>query len=685
MNADRGAFKAVLWKEFRENLKWAVLGSLFVSIGVFLFFRRLLGDSSYGGRLNWADVAHTPSWATPLLTPVVALMIGIAQVILENRGDSWGFLTHRPMQRSALFWGKAAAGMTLYFAAVGLPLLCASAWAAIPGHLPMPMDARMALPLIADILCGLVYYFAALLTGMREARWYASRVMCIGIGIACSYAVSVVPEFWQAVVCCAIGILIASSSAWGTFVQGGRFESQSPVMRFTTALCVCSGLLITGIVVVDVAGSFVSATSPASRITRHTITGDGDIVQAVYDGDEIVEVRDLQGSPIERYKDTEARGALGRGVASSQMIIPDPHIPWNGDYRNTTRFFRPFESGDQLSNGETVAWYYITRLGLFEAYQNRSRKLIGWMGPGGFTAGTEMPKDRFESQLVGNVRPYMTLITFENAVYRLDLWRRRIYKVFAADTGESVVGASDSNMDISSQTEDFGGKARFVAISTTKRVVIQSRDGATQMSVPRDERVRNFGGVIVYRSLRTPEAQTFIWYTNGFGAPAIVMQYGSAIAPAAQYSLPNLLPYVTVTWEYIFAPQSLMQNLAIRTLLWNRSIFYFSRTQHSPGLLLAWWLIPFLEGLLFAALVFARARRYAFSSRRLGLWTAIGFLLGPLGYALMLSLLEWPAFENCPDCGRSRLVTRPNCEHCSKPFPPPDFDGTEVFEPIPLN
>jgi hypothetical protein len=123
----------------------------------------------------------------------------------------------------------------------------------------------------------------------------------------------------------------------------------------------------------------------------------------------------------------------------------------------------------------------------------------------------------------------------------------------------------------------------------------------------------------------------------------------------------------------------------MRTLLWKYSVFNVSTIRSSSDQLLVSWLIPLLEGVLFAALAFARGRRYAFSSGRLRLWTATGFALGPLGYAVMLSLLEWPAFENCSECGRSRLVTRDNCEHCSKPFTSPHTDGTEVFEPLTSN
>lgn len=85
MSTDRAAFKAILWKEFRENLKWAVLGLLLVSGGVVYIIERLIGRSAYVGDLNWPDLSFSLFGMTAILPPVVGLMIGVAQVILEDR------------------------------------------------------------------------------------------------------------------------------------------------------------------------------------------------------------------------------------------------------------------------------------------------------------------------------------------------------------------------------------------------------------------------------------------------------------------------------------------------------------------------------------------------------------------------------------------------------------------------
>jgi hypothetical protein len=86
--------------------------------------------------------------------------------------------------------------------------------------------------------------------------------------------------------------------------------------------------------------------------------------------------------------------------------------------------------------------------------------------------------------------------------------------------------------------------------------------------------------------------------------------------------------------------------------------------------------------LVAAVVAFTRGRANAFSTRRVWLWTALGFLLGMVGVGLLLALEGWPVREICSACGRRRVVTRDRCEHCGATFPPPARDGTEIFETV---
>jgi hypothetical protein len=152
----------------------------------------------------------------------------------------------------------------------------------------------------------------------------------------------------------------------------------------------------------------------------------------------------------------------------------------------------------------------------------------------------------------------------------------------------------------------------------------------------------------------------------------------------ARYELPRLSVPVLIPWST--APAFLAVPVTVRAALakpWrgeNGKIDLSAGMSQSQQT--AFWLLSSLSSLASAAAIFARGRKFAFSSRRTWTWTAIGFILGPFGFLLMLALLDWPAREQCPACGHMRVVTHEQCEHCSKPFAPPQHDGTEVFEPV---
>ena len=136
-----------MWKEFRQVSGWAMLGLLATAVGFAVAVR---GQSIAAG----LDSIYT---VTTVLFPGTALLIGLAHVVFENRGDRWAFLTHRPVWPSALFLRKAFAGLVLYLTATGIPLAFTLAWIAVPSHFPAPFDWRMALPSIADLFSGSAY------------------------------------------------------------------------------------------------------------------------------------------------------------------------------------------------------------------------------------------------------------------------------------------------------------------------------------------------------------------------------------------------------------------------------------------------------------------------------------------------------------------------------------------------
>src|SRR5262249_55955396 len=89
---------------------------------------------------------------------------------------TWLFLLHRPAPREALLLTKLAAGIVLLLVAALVPLLFLALWAAVPGTHASPFDWRMTEHPLRLTFASTTLFLAAWLTGLREARWYFSRL-----------------------------------------------------------------------------------------------------------------------------------------------------------------------------------------------------------------------------------------------------------------------------------------------------------------------------------------------------------------------------------------------------------------------------------------------------------------------------------------------------------------------------
>jgi len=676
-----GTLKAMLWKELRECLKWAVLGLVGMAVG--FTFRLYFLVENLRGRNDYFDVVSEAFGVTLAGAAIVGVLIGLAQTIPENRGDKWGFLAHRPVPRSTLFWGKAASGVLLYTVATGLPLAGALLWMSLPRHLPMPFDWRLALPNLADLLCGLVFYFAGFLTGMREARWYGSRALGIGAAFACLALEVQVQAFWQAIAVCAVGLLVVGTAAWSTLVAGGQYRAQTRTGRAAVGVAMGLGITVAGVFAGSLLMSFLNP-PPDSRSTGYAVTTDGAFVKAVFNDQQIVEVNDLEGRPLERYRNMSTREALSVDVLWAQ---PSPlRLPVWG-YRSTNRLFIKLKpAGSNFGRG-SLTWYYVRRFDRIAAYDNQSGKLIGWMGPDGFSQGEAMPRP-FEGPLKnpGWYGEPQSLLLFNDSVYRLDLDQRTVEKAFVPQPEEVLLGASAPRYDVSILST-YGDLARFEVISTSNRVIVQLRDGTKVLEAPRDPRTKGYLELNVGRAMRAPGMPIFLWYHDygrnaaGERKPDQVAVFSAAGAVPQHYTVPAT-GFITQRpsgpqWVVFSAATPLSAQVFVEVA---RRLGPVNVDAAPRPVQVVPWALAGVASLLSAAAAFSRGKIYAFTPGRLRTWTAIALLLGPLGLLTMLALIEWPALEQCPACGKNRIVTSEHCEHCGEPFAAPAMDGTEVFE-----
>ncbi len=699
---------AIVLKEMRDRLKTAFVCLAIVVVGqlISLGFQRMMESSG----VYFVGSGSLFSFSIFTLTSALSgLIIGRALIVHENRGDRWGFLAHRPVHRSTLFFGKAVAGALLYLAATGIPLAFATAWMAAPGSRPVPWDSSMALPGVADMLCGLVYLLAAMLVSMREARWYGSRFLPLGAAIACTGVVLEVSYFWQALAIVLLGMVVVGTAALTTFASGGQYKPLSRWGRATLGLTIVPGLVLAGTFVIAVTALTAfsrKATRNGVRSTDYVIASDGSIVQRVELHDlfaqttRVLAVKDLHGRAVEQYQDSAAREKLTAGVIATPALKLHPDNPGTlesmlSGYRGTYDLFVQLSSSPPAPS--ELSWYFVRRLGLIAAYNNRSARLIGWMGPDGFSPGEARPAHRFEGALrptseYGYIQP---VLAFPSAVYRLDLRQRGIRKVFTPSARETVLGAATSG-DSTAAMAVYGPRAKFDAIATNTSVHVQAPDGTAELSVARDSGDSASATVTVSRALLAAGTPTFFWYSSSYrpfiqGEPRTpaghVKAFNDENKLVAQVAIPrDTEPEAEsrVTAEDVFSAATV-------SVTWRfaRRVYYaYRRPSGFPAAgQRKWqqsdvvdWSVSAMTSLLAAALTFGLGGIFAFDRNRRLLWGALGFVLGPLGVLLMLSLIDWPVREPCPSCGKKRVVTRARCEHCDAPFSPPALDGTEIFE-----
>jgi hypothetical protein len=169
-------YKALVLKELRENAWMAA-----VALVAYTFLLLTLTGFDLW-TMRWYPVQRIPFedvrfliWSI-VISAVFGTLLGIRQSWWESVRGTSVFLLHRPIARRAVFATKLAAGAVLFLSATGLPLLVYALWAAWPGTHASPFSWSMTATCWLYWLAMTVVYVAAFLTGLREARWFGSRL-----------------------------------------------------------------------------------------------------------------------------------------------------------------------------------------------------------------------------------------------------------------------------------------------------------------------------------------------------------------------------------------------------------------------------------------------------------------------------------------------------------------------------
>jgi hypothetical protein len=680
--------RSLIWKEVRENLKWAGVPALLILLPLLL-----LG----------APDEPVPSLTGMLLLYLIAALfgalLGFLQVFFEARGDQRALLLHRPLSRSRIFLGKVIAGVAIYLLAVGVPFACVEAWMARPGHMPAPYAWRTGLFWLADLLAGVVYYFAGMLTAQREARWYGSRGLGLAAALLCSFLVWSVQEFWLALAAVATFGALAGVAAWGSFLTGGAYAPQPRLARAALATTLLAGLLVVSFVGKLIVGQWLE--SP--RSSMYVLDRHGRVLVVAWES---------SVGPTEPVTDLDGRPADLQGQRMDRNLIEEIEAPFARmdwptfrSYRNKGRYYVKY-SNDTRPIEEH--WYYAPEQGRLLGYDAEFGQFLGSFGPDGFAPAGRAPGERFQGEVSYPTRLWdawsPAYLAFPGRVYDVDFSRRTIRTLFTPPAGEAVVWAG--------RLRDRREKRVRAVVSTDRSIHVLTEAGEPVVSAPRpyDRRLYQLSSV---SRLEGPERYVF-WYAPSLGEPAeaarlpqYLVEYDAAGRELSRRTLPRLAPPEPSRAAALFGLATPPAELA--TLA--GSLYHLRSEARSSNGMDTWvhlavledWTGDFVPGIargtgnksgllpLFAALsllsgaacalaCFLLARRYAFSgARRVG-WALCGLLFGWTGLALLLVLQDWPARVSCPSCRRPRRVDRDRCDDCGAPHAAPAPDGTEVFE-----
>jgi len=660
--------KKLFGKEWREEMKVALIG---LAILTFLLTTEYI---NYGRELKNGQEPGQPLLSTNLYAQagwfcaILGIVLGWLQMRAEKHPDLRAFLIHRPMTGTRILGTKIAAGLCLYALGAGLPMLGLLAVIWTPGHVAAPFEWPMTFPLTAIFLLGIVFYFAGMLTGARQARWYGSRGFGLGLAIFATIGVFNAREFWQALVYLAItgGILVLA--VWGSFQSGGSYRNQPmPGKLALTAACVAAAIILVLVAASILIESLASESRDFSHYSHYAMTTNG-VVYKVTSFPRDAEIVDLNGKTLlddktgRRMEITEFNRHIARAWATfANFGTLDEWRGWH-NYLNGRRFYELLEKADK------TLWYW-THDGRVVGYDSVTRRQTGtWEAPGNpigasrATAGVMHPSDNS-----GHGR----ILASSTTVYRVHLENRALKAIFTVTNDDKIGGYSETWVE----TDDHNITSQGVIVVTGESIHLLDFDGRVQWSVPYQPSYPVYPRIDVF--LLEP--------TNRF---AIEFEPDRKADKKSGWKLPTRIEWVT-------AGEGISKSMDLPKLAQSKRIDFreILPPRLMPPLLLAavalfvdsdriWDPLCFIPAILCAIIGWGLGRRHDFPAGAQVGWVVFHLCFGLPGLLAFLSVQEWPARELCPHCKKFRVVDREKCPHCGADFAPPEKNGTEIFAPL---
>ncbi len=678
--------KAILWKELRENFRWALLGGVVLAVAEFYILAGLQRDFNAEGNITLTD----PSFLMVVLFGSALIAGGLAavQILPEKSRDRWAALLHRPVSRSVILGGKAVAGLGLYAAAVLLPFAASACYVAWPGKFAAPFVAGLLLAGFHIMAGGVAIYFGSLLLCLQRGRWIGTRgVVLLALGAVFVLQMNTVGPFLLLPV---LAAAIFSLAAWHAMLgedapERGRWLRKAAFAA--VALLGAQGALL----LVGLGLSLLSnPTTAGFTYSRLEVTQDGQILRSSAGPNEEGQVvTDLAGNRItdERYV----------GNDSYQNLCQFSPLTYEFGFRR--RGFSLTSVGNllgvghvrglRLGNEARENWFLLVRQNYFVGYDTLSRRCIGICDQEGFKAPGSKPVP-FADPLRGDFFYGGAPAWFwtDHRLYAITFFDRQL-KVFFDGPASPI----DQMMQLPLQrsTEDL----RYVVLALESGIQVLDAQGRPVFSRPYLHDPEYWGTVEV---TTTPAMDKFyllsqpnIYYADPKQAPVAtyldVIDLHGNVTQSHDELLDNRVAveprWLTTAQACLLPilPAVLQRRYGGPFISFEPDAALFFK-QDVMALDAVGWTVMAALAVALAAIAFAWARRAGFAARQAWPWALLVLAFGPAGLLAFRLAGGWPQRVRCPFCGRPRVLRENICPHCQHAWETPPPSGTEIFQPL---
>jgi hypothetical protein len=705
--------KAIIWKEFRENLKWGVLlllGSAYgiITLQALELDQVVLFNSEY---LIFATFCF----------PAGALALGLLQTVFEGSRDRWAYLVHRGVSPERILAAKAVAGLTYLLIATVVPLVGMAWWCSRPGNVAAPWHPIAPLAGVIAIFAALPAWFAGVLIGLRDVRWYGSRFLPAGLGLLPMMAVLMFGQFWivpQMLWTIPLSLAVTAVyavAAVGVVRHRGAYAPQPVITRWCLTLTTACGAFILMCVLVTMTYEGLRELSSDLRRNRITscyfVTEEGRLLkfERPAAGSAVKVTDPATGKTIPYPNNSEPHGPIGFWLAPEQVQLRP---------RESGQFPEAFVRTRGISTAGASVWYYLSEQGVFAGYNRGTRKRVLTIGPDGWTEPGTAPQRRFRGmpRRIGNNQQFFSGSTYEDREFpqlhsinwsNTVVFDDGIYRIFPHDGRVTKAYSAPDDNPITSVTSVSGFRELSVWVvhrRLARKFVFTSADiDAANLDVASDVNAQLSENHLAYE-IRFPDGLPDLgpevidlpdveqvayrwWILNGTRGDemrqcTVIAKRDGTILRQVVHDIPvnasstfNEMRYVTLVLPPVLT--EVVSRLATRESTAPISGVATERyvTERSLASLYLMW----GSSLVSAGLIVLLARRRNLSKGSTIRWSLACLVFGPAAVITLLSLRARPQSGICTTCSRRRPMTINECPHCGSTVPPPVTDGTEIF------